>query len=214
MSDADPDVTELLADLTRSLQELEREIEPDRRLRPPTPGELSQFASEVAIPGLILVLRTNIKALQLLQRTIRLAQGRDVRSGGSAGTEVRERAESLSRATLAQIDDTLSDIQAAVDGRPPDDETRELLSEARDLRDRLQNELESDGTDTDGEESDAAEVSGDPVDIDVEAELRTLKDDLEDDDGENGDGGSDSPDSGVDSDGPTDAENGDDPDEP
>ena len=76
MSDTDPDVTELLADLTRSLQELEREIEPDRRLRPPTPGQLSQFASEVAIPGLILVLRTNINALQLLQRTIRLAQGR------------------------------------------------------------------------------------------------------------------------------------------
>jgi hypothetical protein len=210
MSDTDPDVTELLADLTRSLQELEREIEPDRRLRPPTPGQLSQFASEVAIPGLILVLRTNIKALQLLQRTIRLAQGRDVRSGGSTGAEVRERAESLSRATLAQIDDTLSDIQAAVDGRPSDDETRELLSEARNLRDRLQEELEADGNDTGGEESGTADVSGDPVDIDVEAELRTLKDDLEDDDSKNGDGGPESPDS----DGPADAENGDDPGEP
>lgn len=182
MSDADPDVTELLADLTRSLQELEREMEPERRLRPPTPGELSQFTSEVAIPGLILVLRTNIKALQLLQRTIRLAQGRNPRSGGSAGAEVRERAESLSRATLSQLDSTLSEIQSAVEGRPPDDETRELLSEARDLRDRVRDELEADGTDPGGEGAGVTDEGRDPVDIDVEAELRTLKDDLDDDD--------------------------------
>jgi len=185
-ADADPEVTELLADLTRSLQELETELEPDRRLRPPTLRELSQFTSEVAIPGLILLLRTNIKALQLLQRTIRLAEGREPRAR-STGQGVRDRAEKLSRATLAQVDETLSEIQSAVEGRPPDDETRELLSEARNLRDEIQDELgdgeaDSTGTGADGESQEGDDEPGrEMVDIDVEAELQSLKDNLEDD---------------------------------
>jgi len=161
------------------------------------------------------VLRTNIKALQLLQRTIRLAQGRDVRSGGSAGA-VRERAESLSRATLAQLDNTLSEIQSAVEGRPPDDETRELLSEARDLRDRVRDELDGDGTDPGGGVTEVTDEGRDPVDIDVEAELRTLKDNLDDNDDDDDDGGPGPDDSGTDgpadadkSDGPTGADNDD-----
>jgi len=203
--DADPEVTELLADLTRSLQELQREMEPDRRLRPPTPRELSQFTSEVAIPGLILLLQTNIKALQLLQRTIRLAQGKDPTGGGSSVPEVRDRAEQLSRATLGQLDNTLSEIQSAVEGRPEDDETRELLSEARALRNRIRDEIEAsdpdsdeDGDGTGGDGTDGSigfdDDGRDPVDIDVEAELRTLKDDLDEDDGldnEDGDGEAD-----------------------
>jgi len=191
MSDADtgPEVTELLADLTQSLRELQTEMEPERRL--PTPRQLSQFTSEVAIPGLILILQTNIKALQLLQRTIRLAEGREPRSSGSAVPEMRERAEELSRATLAQLDDTLSDIQSAVEGRPEDDETRQLLSEARRLRDEIRDELESGdagaqpsdaaGSERDGAKQDGVTREEDMVDIDVEAELRSLKGNLEDD---------------------------------
>jgi len=200
-ADADPDVTELLADLTRSLRELQSEMEPERRLRPPSPGELSQFASEVAIPGLILLLQTNIRALQLLQRTIRLAQGRDPRGGGSAGSDVRERAEELSRATLGQLDNTLSEIQDAVEGRPADDDTRQLLSEARDLRDEIRAELDDgsgngdspagDDGGTAGDTGGAAAGDSDPVDIDVEAELRTIKDNLEDDEDGEGEGESD-----------------------
>jgi len=213
-ADTDPDVTELLADLTRSLRELQNEMEPKRRLRPPTPGELSQFASEVAIPGLILLLQTNIRALQLLQRTIRLAQGRDPRGGGSASSDVRERAEKLSRATLGQLDNTLSEIQDAVEGRPADDNTRRLLSEARDLRDEIRAELEDgNGPAEDGPAADdgtagnAGEDGGsDPVDIDVEAELRTIKDNLEDDeDGEGPPDGTDASDDAADRDEPTDA---------
>ena len=227
--DGDPDVTELLADLTRSLQELQREMEPDRRLRPPTPGELSQFTSEVAIPGLILILQTNIKALQLLQRTLRLAQGREPTGSGSSVSGARERAEQLSRATLDQLDSTLSEVQSAVEGRPPDDDTRELLDEARSLRDRIQDEIEEseteqgDGTE-EGASIDVDDGTQDPVDIDVEAELRTLRDNLEDDGdgeerpdksgtGDNGgaDGGEDGGNGSADSDGgrPGDGQSGD-----
>jgi hypothetical protein len=197
MSDADrdQDVTELLADLTRSLQEIQTEIEPDRRLRPPTPRELSRFTSEVAIPGLILILETNIRVLKLLQRTIRLAEGKDP-TGGKAVPEMRDRAERLSRATLSQLESTLSEVQSAVEGRPDNDETQQLLSEARKLRDQVQDELErrsqqradtADGRTDDGSEGqgiDQSELQDDTVDIDVEAELKSIKDNLDDaDDG-------------------------------
>jgi hypothetical protein len=192
-ADADPEVTELLADLTRSLQELQTEIEPDRRLRPPTLRELSQFTSEVAIPGLILILETNIRVLKLLQRTIRLAEGKDP-TGNSTVPEMRDRAERLSRATLSQLESTLSEVQSAVEGRPNNDETDQLLSEARTLRDQIQDELERrsqqrDGADEsatggseghDGQSVDESEFEDDTVDIDVESELKSIKDNLED----------------------------------
>jgi hypothetical protein len=199
-ADADPEVTELLADLTRSLQELQTEIEPDRRLRPPTPRELSQFTSEVAIPGLILILETNIRVLKLLQRAIRLAEGKDP-SGGKAVPEMRDRAERLSRATLSQLESTLSEVGSAVEGRPNNDETEQLLSEARSLRDQVRDEIERRSQQRDGgEESTTGGESGvddgqgvesafgdDPVDIDVEAELKSIKDNLDDaEDGSNG----------------------------
>jgi hypothetical protein len=204
-ADADPDVTELLADLTRSLQEIQTEIEPDRRLRPPTPRELSRFTSEVAIPGLILILETNIRVLKLLQRTIRLAEGKDP-TGGKAVPEMRDRAERLSRATLSQLESTLSEVQSAVEGRPDNDETQQLLSEARKLRDQVQDELErrsqqragtTEGASDEGSEGqgiDQTELQDDTVDIDVEAELKSIKDNLDDvEDGSDGqaDDGSD-----------------------
>jgi len=187
MSDADPDVTELLTDLTRSLRELQREMEPDRRLRPPTPRTLSQFTSEVAIPGLILLLQTNIRALQLLQRTIRLAEGREPTDSSATASEARDRVEKLGRATLTQLDETLSEVQSALEGRPPDDETRELLSDARQLRDEIQGKL-ADGSDGSAGDPDSDERpvdrERDTVDIDVESELQSIKNNLEDDDGD------------------------------
>jgi len=208
-ADADPDVTELLTDLTRSLQELQTEIEPDRRLRPPTPRELSRFTSEVAIPGLILILETNIRVLKLLQRTIRLAEGKDP-SGGKAVPEMRDRAERLSRATLSQLESTLSEVQSAVEGRPDNDETERLLSEARKLRDQVQDELErrsqqragtTERPTDEGQGVDKSELQDDTVDIDVEAELKSIKDNLDDaEDGGDGRADDGSEDAGQDDD--------------
>jgi len=168
MSDAsaDPDVTELLADLTQELRDLQREVEPDRErsLR----RDLARFTSEVAIPGLILLLKTNIQALELIRRAIRIAEGREPRRRGG-DSEVRERAERLGQVTLARLDDVLADLHGAVEGRPADDRSVQLIEEARAIRQQIQEEFETD--DEDVEE----------VDIDVEAELRALKDDLDDD---------------------------------
>src|SRR6056297_4364533 len=97
MSDAgDPDVTRLLRDLTRELQTLQRELDDGSRRGLSSGSQLSRFTSEVAIPGVILLLETNIRALQLLRRTIRLADGRDPRdTPSSTARDVRDRAEQL-----------------------------------------------------------------------------------------------------------------------
>ena len=210
MNDADPDVTELLADLTRELRRLQREVEPGRRRpRRPSPRGLARFTSEVAIPALILLLQTQIRTLELLRRTIRLAEGRDPR-GEHTGSEMRKRAETLGQATLTQLDDALSEVQSAIEGRPESDRAHDIISEARDLREQIQNELDSEPASVEdsttlhrktGRIEDEGENT-DPVGIDVEAELQSLKDQTDNDDPDpdrndgsdtaNGDSGSDS----------------------
>jgi len=186
MSDSsDDDVTALLSDLVRTLQDLETAVEPttvDGRPRPPSPSELLRFTSDVTIPAAILILKTNIEALKLLRRALRIADGRP--STSQSGTEeVRRRATQLSKTTLSRLDAALTDLQNAVEGRPQDEEARRLLEEARELRADLAAQLESESP---GEVSDA--VEGTEVPVDVDAELRSIKDEIdngdEDDDTE------------------------------
>jgi len=174
MSEPRDDLPRLVGNLAETVQRLQSELEPDRRpLGPPTPADLVRFTSEVTIPAIVLALETNIRALKLLQRTLRLASGRE-RAGGGTG-EARDRAAALGRATLSRLDDALADLQTALEGRPPDDEARDLLAEARDLRAEIDDRLA--GGTTDG-------GAGGTVDIDVESELRSIKDDLDDSDDE------------------------------
>lgn len=197
MSDAesDPELTQLLTDLTRTLRELEREVErePQRGPRLPTPSELSRFTSEVAIPGLILLLRTNVRALQLLQRAIRLADGREP-TPDSAVSGARARAEEVGRASLSQLDSVLAELQSALEARPENEEADELLSRARDLRAEVRDELagEEHSMATDGREPGSEE--SDAVAIDIESELQSLKDNLDD----AADGGDSEPGAGPD----------------
>ncbi|NHX38303.1 MULTISPECIES: hypothetical protein [Haloarcula] len=188
---SDDDLTALITDLVTTLQDLETEVEPttDSGLpRPPTPGELLRFTSDVTIPAVILVLKSNIEALKLLRRALRMAEGRPT-STGSASGEVRQRASDLSRATLSRLDGALTDLQQAVEGTPEDEEARELIQEAQQLRGQIRERLAAESEVS--EEVDPDEVTDVPVDVD--AELRSIKDDIEgpdrDDTGtENGDG--------------------------
>ncbi|MFB6073997.1 MAG: hypothetical protein ABEJ89_03195 [Haloarculaceae archaeon] len=166
-----------MGDLVRALEDLQAELEPEppgRLVRPPTPRELARFTSEVGIPAVVLLLRTNIRALKLLQRALRLADDRP--SVDETPSEVRERAARASRATLSRLDDALADLQGALEGRPPGDEARELLAEARELRATVEDRLEA--------APDADETTDVPVDVD--AELESLKAEM--DDGDEGDG--------------------------
>lgn len=174
MSDrSDDDVTVLLTDLVTTLRDLETEIEPttDSGLpRPPTPDELLRFTTDVTIPAAILILRTNIEALQLLRRALQIADGRPTATNDT----VPKRATDLSRATLSRLEDALADLQGAIEGRPEDAEARELLEQARELRSTLADELNADASD---------ETDSDGVPVDVDSELQSIKDDIEEQNG-------------------------------
>ncbi|MFC7073607.1 hypothetical protein ACFQJ7_15605 [Halovenus rubra] len=200
-SDSDPELSQLLTDLTTTLRELEQEVESERPRGPrlPTPSELSRFTSEVAIPGIILVLRTNVRALQLLQRAVRLADGRKPSPDGAV-SEARSRAEEVGKASLSQLDGVLTDLQTALESRPENEQADELLSRARELREQVQGELAEDETQPETQQDSAGpEIDqSDAVGIDVESELKSLKDNIQDaeqqydDDGDDGDDGDDS----------------------
>jgi hypothetical protein len=181
---ADPDLTRLLRDLTRELQVLQRELESSDAGRRPDSNDLARFTSEVAIPGLILVLETNIRVLKLLRQTIRMAEGRDPTRGSES--QVRERAESLGQTTLAKLDEALAEMQRAVDSSE-DGEMADLLSEARDLQKEVQDRLDATAPDAeDATNVDIQDQGGEPVDIDVDAELQAIKKDVDDDEDEDG----------------------------
>lgn len=180
MSDAQRDLTTLVTDLTRAVEELQSELEPsDGPFRPPTPRQLARFTSEVTIPAIVLVLETNVRALKLLQRTLRFADGRAETTGSESRT--RERAQQLGRATLARLDETLADLQDALEGRPPDDDASRLLEEVRSLEAEVEAELATPDTEED--------LGAQAVPVDVDAELQSLKDNLDQgstDEGNNG----------------------------
>ena len=166
----------MVGDLARTVEELQAEVGPGRGppLRPPAPRDLARFTSEVTIPAIVLALETNVRALKLLQRALRLAAGDEPRPGRGRSA-ARERAEELGRQTLARLDDALADLQAALEGRPPEDPARELLDEARSLRAEIDERMAAPESDL------SADRPAGGVDVDVESELQSIKDDLDDD---------------------------------
>lgn len=178
--------------LIDALEDVRRELDPGdrRRRRLPTPGEFLRFTSEVTIPAAILVLETNVRVLKLLQRAIRMSTDGD--AGRTPGASpVRDRAEALGRETLRQLDGVLDELQATVEGRPRSDEAADLLAEARRLQEEVEERLAAGERAVDPDrEADASPAS--PVEIDVESELESLKDQIDDgtdDDGTDDDGG-------------------------
>lgn len=189
---------EQLADV---LSELREQLRPRRGPlglpAPPTPGELLRFTDEQAIPFAIAVLEANVRALELLQGAIRLVQ-----SGREADAEARrarDRAASLSRRSLERLEGVLSDLEENLsDGElPRQAEAREVLSEARRLRDEVEEALaeradgppdgpsgagsepgEFGGTGHDDGPTFDGAGDGEQVDVDVEGELRTIKEEL------------------------------------
>ena len=205
----DEELAELADELADVLRELRDELRANRHQRdqsrgldvnlpsPPSPGELLTFTDEQLIPAAIAILEANIRALELLQGAIRLARpGR----AGEHASSVRAGAESMSRSTLERLDGVLADLQDAATegGLPPDSEARDVVTEARRLRDEIDDAL-AERTDEPepedkGEQDDEAgqddeedeEEDRDPfgfeeppeVDVDVEGELESIKAEL------------------------------------
>lgn len=190
------DAAGLVGDLAGTVEELQGELAGETgQRRTPTPRDLARFTSEVTIPAIVLVLETNVRALKLFQRALRLATGQTV-STEQSSAKARERAEALGRETLTRLDDALADLQESLAGRPPDDPARELLAEARTLRQEIDERLAAGGRPGEDETVQGTDRPGQRgVDIDVESELQSIKDDIKDDSG--GDNGRDNGDDGT-----------------
>jgi len=157
------DLPQLLRELTTSLSALQRDLKAEQRGRGRSLDRLLQFTTDVTIPATILVLETNIRALRLLQRTLRMVG--DSETEGQS-TTASEDVAAVGRSVVDRLDDALDDVQATVDSSDLDDRTRENLSEVRTLSQQLDQRLEALSANDDSRD----------VNVDVEAELQSIKD--------------------------------------
>ncbi|MGQ3414171.1 DUF7547 family protein [Natrinema sp. LN54] len=211
MANDDDELVDAVRELARTIDDLRDELEGPRSrrrppLRPPTPRELLRFTDEIALPAALTVLETSVRALEAFQRSLRVVRTeREARDRtGEAVEATSERANELRRTTLSQLDTVLAELQrAASDGGLPADETaRDLLKEARDLRDDVDSRLRdaadresqtaetgTDRTEPEGgvtididdgpltdDETAADDADGRDSAVDVDAELETLRD--------------------------------------
>lgn len=160
--------------------------------RPPRPRALLRYAEREAIPTVIAVLEANVRALESLRALLRLVDGAEERDAGT----VRR----MGERTADRLDRALAELDRAVEGEPPDSEARELLAEARTLGERIDEcvagaerrrerrrgaegavRIGVDDADADAGEgtSEAGPAdegrSEDPEDVDVDAELDSLR---------------------------------------
>lgn len=185
----DDDLEERINELQNSLEELQQPRPPrgpGGLPRPPTPRELLTFADQQAIPTAITVLEANIRALELLQAALRLAD--PGRTAAEEADQTRARAEDLGRRSLDRLDDTLRDLQEAARGDtlPRNDDAREIIEEARQLREEIASRIDETERPRDRpSEADTADTATNgSVEIDIEDELDSIRSEL-DKDGEN-----------------------------
>jgi hypothetical protein len=142
------------------------------------------------------VLEANVRALELLQAALRLSDPEHAATEGADRTRVR--AEELSRRSLDRLDDVLRDLQEAAGGDtlPRNSDAREILEEARRLREEIATgigEAERDrerARDRDREREEDrrdADATDEGIEIDVEDELDSIRAELEGDDGDQDD---------------------------
>lgn len=197
MSDTGDRLDERMAALEDALKDVRDELRDGSRarprFRPPTPGELLQLTREYAIPAAIATLEAQIKALELLREVLGSVQAGNRARVGTA--EASDRVADVGRATLKGVERALDRLERemAAGGLPDDPEARDLLGEARELRDEIDTRLARMG-DEDMESLDEVvepAEAGESVQIDVESELETIKDQVDregDDDVNDGDG--------------------------
>ncbi|WP_254530174.1 DUF7547 family protein [Natrinema gelatinilyticum] len=243
MADHDDELVDAVRELAQTIDALRDELDDSRSrrrtsLRPPTPRELLRFSDEVALPAILAVLETSVRALEAFQRSLKLVRGeREARDRTAAAAEATsERTSELRRTTLSQLDAVLAELQRAVSegGLPADEQARDLLTEARTLRDDVDRRLRDaaeretrttdqsqttadrgieidieDGTPADTETDADGDRPGDDRDsaVDVDAELETLRDRYGSDEGAQGDSNGDDDRDGADPD-PTSDGNG------
>ena len=177
-----------LSELEDAVAELrDRSMRPRRGLfglpRPPTPREFVELTDRYGIPATIAFLEANIRALEALQATLRVARGSD--DARDRASEARERTAELGAKTLDALDAALEELKDAYreGALPSDPESRSILQEAQRLTEEIRDDLRA-TTDTRSRRTrnestrTRGEATGDPrVDpSEVETELEMLRD--------------------------------------
>lgn len=186
MDDGD-DLERTLEELAGTLDELREEIGDNRQSndvrderrsggvredrRSSGVRDLLRFTEQYTIPAVIAILETNVRLLELLAGSIRLADGR-----------LDEAEERSADRTLDALDGALTDVREAVAGTPTSPEARRLLREARELRSEAERRLEERTTTASGPGTDEGEDAVHEVPVDVEAELESIKREVDDGD--------------------------------
>ncbi|ODR82219.1 hypothetical protein BG842_19670 [Haladaptatus sp. W1] len=187
------DLEERIEELETTLRGLQTELgRPPRGPmglpRPPTPREVLSFTGEYAIPTLITMLEANVRALKALQQIIRLVDP-EYDPTEQARSDLSARAGRASRATLDRLQDTLNDVEGALTegGLPEEPRARRILEDARRLSDDIREEVSAGSEQADegrelADNSDAEEAEleeeVDQPEVDVDAELRSIRDEL------------------------------------
>lgn len=172
MTERDDELEQVAADLADTLDALREELGADRR-EPPRVVDLLRFTEQYTIPAIIAVLEANIRVLELLAGSIRVAAGTEKSAARRAD------AANAATATLEALDSALQDATRAVSGgEPSNPEARELLREARDLRAELDERLRQ-STGAQEATASGAESTDDPVSIDVDTELEDIREEVD-----------------------------------
>jgi hypothetical protein len=198
---------ERVAELEERIEELSEELRspsegPFGLPPPPTPGEVLAFVDDHAIPTTIAVLEANVRALRALRAAISLLRRTEERDPTGAAEGLRDRTDSVAREAVTELDRAVSDLTTAVEGDrlPDNDEARAVLREIRAVRDEVTDALTSENATNDpgGAEGSSTEGDGDEkeggnpgdeagsdedsggggVEIDVENELESIKDEM------------------------------------
>jgi len=190
----DEDLAVLLADLERTLTDLRSAIDDDvrsgrgRRRRPPTPGEILRFTEEYTLPTIIALLEATVRSLELLRAVLRLAGPRPT------DDTLRERLSGRSGPETAALRDALAELRDALTGAdlPEESAARSVLTDARELTEEIDDRLEAATADRrrepEGREPDTRGVAIDVEEaddgVDVDAELASIKESMEEDEDE------------------------------
>jgi len=198
----DEDLAVLLADLERTLTDLRSAIDEDVRRgghpprRPPTPGEIIRFTEEYTLPTVIALLEATVQSLELLRAVLRLA------GPGTTTDGLRDELASRGEPERAALREAVGDLRDALTGAdlPEDSTARSILTDARELTAEIDARLDESAADRGreretaegpgsassgtGDESDGIviDVEAEDEGVDVDAELASIKESMDEDD--------------------------------
>ncbi|MFD1642218.1 DUF7547 family protein [Halohasta litorea] len=139
------ELEERLDELESTLTELRQELRSERRRGPPKPpslGELLRFTEQYTIPTVIALLEATVQSLELLRRTLRLADPeRAVREESEAA---RSRLDRVGAEAGTQLAGALSELRTALSEAdlPENPESRRLIEDARNLTGEIETRLQ------------------------------------------------------------------------